>query len=173
MPSELTASTVAKLENRRMALSVDYLLEIAGVFQVPPADLIFDGGNATRLLPVIVHAAMGSWGNQLDMSEDVMPVPAHLTGPNLFAVRQEGDALRGLLPSGSGGFVVIDPDQRELIDESYYAINSDEGVTFFAQFSSSPLSLKPCGNGVENKAILVGTAPFVVLGRVVYVGQSL
>lgn len=53
MSAELTGSTIAKLENSRMALSLDYLTEIAKILQVEVSELLPLGGKGVRLVPVI------------------------------------------------------------------------------------------------------------------------
>lgn len=173
MPSELTASTIAKLETRKMALSADYILEMAGVLQVSPGDLLLDAGGA-RMLPVVGKIAAGNWREAVEMSEESIPVPEHLYGSNLFVLRPEGDSMDRIVPEGAdGGFIVVDPDQRDLIDRKFYVVMNDHGETTFKQFSQNPLALLPCSNNPDCQPIPVGSAPFTVIGRVVYVGQQL
>lgn len=172
MPSDLTASTVAKLENRRMGLSADYLLEIAHVLQVSPAEVLGDPiGGAVRLVPVIAQVNAGNYGDAVGEAAELMPVPVHLKGANLFALRPLGDSMDKIV--ADGGFVVVDPDQRELIDKKFYVLMNEHGETTFKQFCANPLSLLPCSTNGDHVAIPVGSAPFTVIGRVIYAGQNL
>lgn len=173
MSHELTASTIAKLEGRKMALSADYILDMAHVLQVSPSDLLLESGGA-RFLPVVGNIAAGNWREAIEMSEDTIPVPGHLMGANLFVLRPDGDSMDRIVPNGvDGGFIVVDPDQRDLADRKFYVVMNDHGETTFKQFSQNPLALLPCSNNPECQPIPVGSAPFTVLGRVVYVGQEL
>lgn len=172
MPSDLTASTVAKLENGRMALSADYLLEIAKVLRVSPAQILGDAiGGAVRLVPVIAQVNAGNWGEAVGEAEEMLPIPAHLDGANLFALRPLGDSLDKIV--AEGGFVVVDPDQRELVDRKFYVLMNEHNESTVKQFSASPLALLPCSNNPDHKPIPVGSQPFSVIGRVVYAGQNL
>ena len=117
MAHDLTASTIAKLEGRKMALSADYLLDMANVLQVGPTDLLLKTAGA-RVLPVAGRIAAGNWREAVEMSEESIPVPDHLMGANLFVLRPDGDSMDRIVPEGSdGGFVVVDPDQRDLLDQ--------------------------------------------------------
>lgn len=173
MAHELTASTIAKLEGRKMALSADYLLDLAGVLQVSPSDILLKGAGA-RVLPVVGKIAAGNWREAVEMSEESIPVPDHVMGANLFVLRPEGDSMNRIVPEGAdGGFVVVDPDQRDLVDRKYYVVMNEHGECTFKQFSQNPLALLPCSTNPEHQPITIGTAPFTVIGRVVYVGQEL
>lgn len=172
MPSDLTASTVAKLENRRSGLTADYLLEIAHVLQVSPAEVLGDAiGGAVRLVPVIAQVNAGNWGDTVGEAAEMIPVPVHLKGANLFALRPLGDSMD--LIAGEDGFVIVDPDQRELVDGKFYVLMNEHGETTFKKFSANPLALLPCSTNGDHAAIPVGSAPFTVIGRVIYAGQNL
>ncbi|AXU20378.1 hypothetical protein C7W88_17000 [Novosphingobium sp. THN1] len=173
MAADLTASTIAKLEARKMALSADYLLDLANVLQVSPTDLLLNTIPA-RVLPVVGKIAAGNWREAVEMSEESIPVPDNLPGNNLFVLRPDGDSMDRIVPEGAdGGFVVVDPDSRELFDRKFYVVMNEHGECTFKQFSQNPLALLPCSNNPEHQPIPIGTAPFTVIGRVVYVGQEL
>jgi repressor LexA len=173
MANDLTASTIAKLEGRKMALSADYLLDIANVLQVSPGDLLLNGSGA-RMLPVVGKIAAGDWREAVGLSEESIPVPDHLHGANLFVLRQCGDSMDRIVPEGvDGGFIVVDPDQRDLIDRKFYVVMNEHNETTFKQFSQNPLALLPCSNNADCQPIPIGSAPFTVIGRVIYVGQML
>lgn len=178
MPSELTASTVAKLENGRMACSIDYVNELSRVFQVEPADIFHDRKSGARVVPAIVHAALANWREAITEAGETMPIPATLTGDNQFVVKRQGEssAAMGSLFNGSpteGGFLVIDPDQRELEDGRYYAILDQQGQPAYARFRASPLALMPCAEGLDCQPLVICAAPFTVIGRVVYVAREI
>lgn len=172
MRSHLTASTVAKLENRKMALSVDYLLEAADVLGVSPADIIGDDSiEGVRIVPVVGRIAAGNWQEAVSVSGESIAVPAHLAGKRLFALRPLGDSMDRIV--ADGGFIVVDPDDRELRDRKFYAVMNGDGETTFKQFQANPLALLPCSSNPAHGAIPLGEKPFKVIGRVIYAGQDL
>lgn len=174
MRSELTGSAIAKIEKGRIKLSLDYMQEIAGVLGVTPAELLEDGGPSVRMVPVIGMVAAGAWQEAVEMSEDAVPVPSDAGGPRLFALRPSGDSMDKLVPEGAeGGFVIVDPDDRELRNGKLYVMQNGEGETAFKKFCTDPLALLPCSNNPAHKAIPLGSEPFTVIGRVVFVGQEL
>ncbi len=172
MEPESTASTIAKLENRGMGFTLDYVMSIAKALGVPPTDIL-DGGaiQATRLAPVIGRVSAGRWQEAVAMSEETIAIPGHLRGENLFVLRPEGDSMDRIC--SEDGFIVVDPDQRDLIDKKYYVLTNGEHEALFKQFSANPLQLLPCSTNPDHKPIPLGAEPFVVIGRVVYVGQEL
>lgn len=171
MPSELTASTISKLEKSKAALSADYILQIADVLEVEPGEILMEGAGAARVVPVAGRIAAGNWREAVQMSDESMPIPSHIKGKSVFVLRVEGNSMDKIV-QGEGGFVVVDPDQRELIDGKCYVVMNGGGETTFKKFSTSPLALNPCSTDPDHKPIPVGSEPFSVLGRVVYVGQD-
>ena len=72
-----------------------------------------------------------------------------------------------------GGFVVVDPDQTDLIDRKYYVVATGDHATLFKQFRAEPMELVPCSTDRSHSPIRIGSLPFTVIGRVVYVGSEL
>lgn len=172
MRADLTASTISKLENRRMALSLDYLVDIASVLEVPPSEIIQSFGiSGIRTIPVAGRIAAGNWRESVQMSDESISVPQHLAGSSLFALRPFGDSMDRLVQDG--GFIVVDPEDRELRDRKFYAVANGDGETTFKQFSANPMQLLPCSTNPEHQPIPLGSEPFTVIGRVIYVGQDL
>ena len=171
MPADLTSSTIAKLEAGRMALSADYILQLADVFQVEPGDVIAGGGTPVRMLPVIGQVSAGAWMEAVNESDARIPVPAHLTGAKLFALYPEGDSMDRVV--APGGYIVVDPDDRELQNGKLYVLMNQHGETTFKKFSTQPLALLPCSSNDNHAPIPLGQEPFSVVGRVVYSGQEL
>lgn len=174
MASELTGSTIAKLENRSMALSADYIMEMAQVLGCDPSEILGGMGGQARMLPVVGRIAAGNWQEAIETSDESIPVPASLRGPNLFVMRPVGDSMDLIVPDdGDGGFIVVNPDDRDLIDRKFYVVMNDLGECTFKRFSANPLALLPCSSNPTHVPIMIGTAPFTVLGRVIYVGREL
>lgn len=171
MEPQLTGSTIAKLENGRQALSLDYVLEMARVLQCDPADLIVARGALARMVPLIGRVEAGNWREAVEMSLDTVPVPDHVRGSNLFALKATGDSMDRICPDG--GTIIVDPDDRELRDKKFYVIMNGGAEATFKQFCASPMQLLPCSNNPEHKPIPLGSEPFTVIGRVVFAGADL
>lgn len=170
MQNQLTGSTIAKLETGRQALSADYILDIARVLQCDPADILVERRGSARMVPVIGAVQAGNWREAVETAGEFVPVPADLGGPNLFALRAVGDSMNRIVPDG--GTVIVDPDQRELIDKKFYVVMNGEGETTFKQFSANPVALLPCSTNGEHQPIPLGSEPFTVIGRVVFAGHD-
>ncbi len=171
MQADIDPSTLSKLEKRKMALSLDYLLDIASVLEVSPMEII--GGERVgsgRAIPVAGRISAGNWQEAVQMTDEFMSVPGHLAGPNLFILYPRGDSMDMLVREG--GYIVVDPDDRELIDKKYYVVMNGEGETTFKQFSANPMQLLPCSTNPNHKPIPLGSEPFTILARVVHVGQD-
>ncbi|WP_194920612.1 LexA family transcriptional regulator [Novosphingobium sp. NBM11] len=170
---DTTPGTIYKLERRQMGLTVDYLMPISRALGVSPWDLLLAGSSNVRGVPEIGIIAAGNWREAVQMSDDVLMVPAHLRGDNLFALRFTGDSMDLVTFGADSGFVVVDPDQIDLIDGKVYAIMNGSGEATFKRFRNSPLRLEPCSSNPDHQPILLGQEPFSVIGKVVYVGQEL
>ena len=174
LDGETTASTIAKLENRKMSFSLDYLFDLARVLQVQPTDILAGSGTRVRMVPMIGTCPAGEWREAAENTDEFTPVPVHLKGQNLFALRPDGTSMDLIVPSSSeGGFIIVDPDQRELIDGRCYVVTNDQHEVTFKKFSANPLALLPCSSDPEHRPIPIGSSPFTVVGRVVYAGQDL
>lgn len=173
MASELTASTVAKLENSRRALSLDYLNEIADALGVSPMEIIGTGAGV-RYIPIIKQEHAENWRGAAIMNDMKMAIPGHIKGDKLFAIRPDGDSMDRIAPSGDeGGYVVVDPEDRELRDGKYYVVLNNEGEVMFRQFCAEPLSLVPASNNPGHQPITLGESPFQVIGRMIHSGRDL
>jgi repressor LexA len=131
-------------------------------------------GAKARMLPVVGTIAAGNWQEAIELSDESMPVPATLRGANLFVMRPTGDSMDLIVPDdGDGGFIVVNPDERDLIDRKCYVVMNELGECTFKRFSANPLALMPCSSNPTHTPIMIGTQPFTVLGRVIYVGREL
>lgn len=173
MVPESTASTIAKLENRVMGFTLDYVLSAARALGVQPSEIVEEGGiQTTRVLPVIGSISAGSWQEAVVITDEFMPVPSHLKGANLFVLRPDGTSMN-LICTGPTGFVVVDPDQRDLVDGKTYALMNGDGETTWKSFSAGTMQLLPCSTDPAHQPISIGSTPFTVIGRVIYAGQEL
>lgn len=67
-----------------------------------------------------------------------------------------------------GATVVVDPDDRVLFNNRYYVVLNDEGEATFKQFKSDPARLVPCSSNAAHQEIVLGGAPFDVVGRIIW-----
>lgn len=167
--------TVAKLEKGQMALSLDYIRELARILDVSPADIIAEGTVSVRHVPLVGKIAAGNWGEAVRLSDETVPIPSDAGGPRSFALRFEGDSMSNLTGDrgAGGGFGVCDPDQLDLIDGKVYAVMNEAGETTVKRYQMSPAALVPMSDNPNHEPILIGRSPFVVIGRITYAGTML
>lgn len=169
---EVTLGTIAKLETGQMGLTLDYINEIARVLEVSPFDLIVgDRLQPVRFIPLVGEIAAGNWAEAVEISDEVIPVPEYVGGTRAFALRPRGESMNRIVPDG--GFIVVDPDQIELLDGRSYAVRNGNGETTFKTFRANPPRLEPCSTDPRYATIMVGAEPFIVIGRVTYAGSEL
>lgn len=171
MRSGLTASTVAKLERRKMALSADYLLEIANALQVSPIELLDANNNAhASNVPLI------PWGDVkklLDGELEVVAsiaVPARLYTERSFAVEIDNGKASSL---ADRGFMLIDRDRQTLESRGWFFLTCQDGRGCVAQYLPTPPAFRPAARELSDNPVPVGQVPFVVAGRVTFVGNEL
>lgn len=175
MEPPVSIPTIAKLEKREMALSLDYIREFARVLEVPEVDIIALSPISVRHIPLVGSIPAGDWGEAVRLSDETVPIPADAGGPRSFALKFDGDSMSSLTgdQGGGGGFGVCDPDQRDLIDGKVYAVMNEAGETTVKKFQLSPPSLVPMSDNPNHEPILIGRSPFVVIGRITYAGTML
>lgn len=164
---ETTKGTIAKLENRAMALSLDYILGIAKAIGAQPAEIIdANAASNARSVTVIDIACAGNWRDAVTRSDDEVAVPDCVHGPNLFALRATGSGMNLLVPAG--GYVVIDPDDLDLNDGRVYVVADQAGSTTLRRFVASPAALHPVTSDADASPITIGREPFTTIGRAIY-----
>ena len=172
---DLAISTVRKLETRTMGLTLDYILAISQVLEVEPTELIVGSRGRGKHVPLVGRIAAGKWKEAVEDFEQLVPIPDGICGPNAFALRPDGDSMDRLVgeDAGEDSFIVVDPDERDLLDGKAYAVSNSDGETTFKRFRSTPPRLEPCSRNEEHKPIIIGHEPFTIIGRVVYSGRLL
>lgn len=161
-----TKGTVAKLENRAMALSLDYLIGIARVIGVPASEIISPSQGGAREIPLLGAVAAGHWRDVVSDATETVPIPAWLQGNNLFALRVTGDSMDKIVPDG--GIIAVNPDDLDLVGGRVYVVANGHHETTFKRFSASPPRLLPCSNNPEHQPIEIGREPFLTIGRAIW-----
>jgi repressor LexA len=171
MIAELTGSTVAKLENGRQKLTVDYAQDIARVLGVSVTELLGLDDAGVRVVTLVEHIGPSGWQQAVKDSDRSIAVPGTLRGRDIFAVKSTDDSMDLIV--GEGGFVVVDPGDCELISGKVYMVMDGSGTATCRRFRADPLQLEPCSRNPDHAPIRVGSEPFTVVGRVIYSGQEL
>lgn len=168
---EIAVATIAKLETGKMGLTLDYMQAIAQAFNISVFELIPSSGAAFKTVPLVGKIAAGKWLEALQDVELYIPVPENVGGTRAFALRPVGDSMDKIVTEE--GFIVVDPDDLDLVDRKMYAIVNGGGDTTFKQYRANPPRLEPCSSNPEHQPIMLGREPFIVMGRVVFAGTLL
>lgn len=168
---DLSISTISRIESGRIKLSRDWLEKIGAALGVNPIELIADASSQVRLIPVIGRVSAGDWAEAIQSPEGWLPIPANIGGANAFALKPIGDSMDNVV--GEGEFVVVDPDQRDLMPGQAFIILNGQGEATFKRYRADPPRLEPDSSNPEHQPILIGREPFVVLGRVVFAAREL
>jgi repressor LexA len=164
MDDAITPGTLAKLETGRMGLTVDYIIAIAKALQVPE-EAIIKVQRSGLLLPIIGQIAAGQWREAIMEPLGWQGVPPDLrTGVNSFVLFPDGDSMD--LVTGEGGYIVVDPDQKDLLNKRFYSMQNEAGEATFKQFFADPPRLEPCSSNPVHQIIPLGREPIIVIGRV-------
>jgi transcriptional regulator with XRE-family HTH domain len=157
-----------KIETGKTRLSLPWITRISAALGVEPTELI--AGNPSAIscssIPVLDIATAGQWKDASPSATDQLPA---IDPPrDAFAVRFEAGTLNGLLPVG--GYLIVAPHERELLDEKVYLIvvEGAGGLATVRRFRSGspPVFHDICGDGSTGQLPL-GLEPFRVIGRVV------
>jgi SOS-response transcriptional repressor LexA len=124
--------------------------------------------GAIRVVPLIGFASAGSWGEAIAHPLGNRPIAHREIGPKAFAVEIVGDSMDRLLPEG--GWAVVDPDQRGLLNGRVYLIENEDFETTVKQYRSEPARFVPVSNNARHQEMLVDTLNFRIIGRIISYG---
>ena len=170
MLADLTGSTVAKLENGRQKLTVEYAQDIARVLGVSIVELLGLDDAGVRVVALVKDIGPEGWQQAVKDSDQSIAVPGSLRGRDIFAVAASDDSMNLIVREG--GFIVVDPGDCELVNGKVYMIMDGSGRTTCRRFRADPLQMEPCSTNSDHAPIRVGSEPFTVVGRVIYSGQE-
>lgn len=161
-------STIAKLEKRAMGFTLDWMNRLATALDVSLFDLIEAGRSVPQIRMVPIRGAIAAGACREAVEDDLgfAPCPVDVGGPDAYALRVEGDSMNRIVRDG--GVIVLDPRDRDLIDQKVYAVRNGAGEATFKRFVASPPTLEPVSDNDDHKPIALGREPFTVLARVVY-----
>lgn len=129
------------------------------------------GGEPIVLAPILSWVRAGRFSEALmtEDSDDISKVPVQYGRGSLFALRVQGESMNRIAPEGS--HIIIDYEDRELVDGRYYVVSID-GEATFKRIRLNPLRLEPNSNFSEFDSIFPSNG-MTVVGRVVKVIHDL
>lgn len=165
-------SYITKLERGERRLKVDWIHKLAAGLEVQPKDLL---ANTTPEGPDLVYAPLVGWaaaGAPAEVveqqAEEYIPVPYRRA--TVRAVRNIGHSMNRVAPDGA--ILVFDYTDTTLIDRKLYLFRIDGEITFKRfRCTDGPNRLEPDSTLPDYKTIYP-TGPVEVIGRVVYIVQS-
>lgn len=160
-----TKNQLVKLEGGNRRLSDHWAQRLAPFLGVQAYELFMPEGakEPLRFVPLIGDIACGNWREAIEHADG--SVPAVAGGPSVFALRTSGNSMDKLITPG--GYVYVDPDDRDLIEGKVYAVMNSEGETTAKLYRGQPARLIPCSNDASYQETIIGTDQFTVIGRVV------
>lgn len=118
-----------------------------------------------RELPVIGLIAAGNWSEAV--SQPLGQVWTDAGGRNSFALRVDGDSMDQIAPPGA--LIVVDPDDKDLIDGKSYAVMNSASEATFKRFRINPARMEPVSSNTNHRTIVIGRDEFRTVGRAVRV----
>jgi len=163
LPSQSAMSNILKGKRKVSAdeAAVIYrFLGIAGPKPVPTAQHV----------PIIGFGSASSWREAFQMPIGSMTIPPRKAGPKAFAIEIQGDSLDQVVPEG--GYVVVDPEQKELRPGKLYLIQNRECETTVKCYQRDPARFVPMSTNDLHRSILADEVD-VIIGRVCWQGGPL
>ena len=160
-------TTIAKIERSQRKLTADWIMKFSAALEVEATKISDDAAYTnvapTRTVPIIGMVAAGNWREAIQHPEG--HAFAVSGGKQAFGLRVDGDSMDKVVPAG--GIVIIDPEQFDLHEGSYYVVMNGEGDTTFKRYRSNPARLEPCSSNDSHEVMALGRDPFNIVGRVV------
>lgn len=147
-------------------LSVTTLMKLSQASGVPipwlPA-----GSGSVRDVPIISWVEAGKMTQTPSaMGPDVAKtIPIKSNRETLFGLRVSGDSMNLIAPPGST--IIVDHDDRTLIDRKYYVFRLDDSATV-KQYRAAPDRLEPVSSNPEHDTIFPESG-LEVIGRVLHI----
>ena len=123
------------------------------------------------LVPIIGLTSAGNWREAIEMPLGQLPLPRHIASDRSFALEVIGDSMNLLIDDG--GFVVVDPERKELQDGKCYLIQNGDHEATVKCYRKSPARFTPMSDNPDHKEFLAGDSDFVIMGRIVWKGTPL
>ncbi len=121
-----------------------------------------------RVVPVIGITSAGRWREAIEIPVGHMPIPPRIAGKLAFGLEVRGDSMDLLIEDG--GWVLIDPDRKELQPGSCYLISNGDHEATVKMYQRDPARFEPCSRNTEHEGFLMSESDFTVIGKVVWKG---
>lgn len=161
LPSQSAFSNILKGKRRVTAEEARLAYDFLGIKAEP----------SIQMVPVIGITNAGNWREAIHMPRGNVPIPAGKASEQAFALEISGDSMNLLIEDG--GFVVVDPLEKELRDGKCYLIQNSDAEATVKCYRRSPARFEPMSTNPDHQGWLVSEVDFVVLGRVVWKGAPL
>jgi SOS-response transcriptional repressor LexA len=161
LPSQSAFSNILKGKRRVTAEEAKRAYDFLGIRAEP----------SIQVVPVIGITNAGNWREAIQMPLGNVPVPRGKASDDAFALEISGDSMDLLIEDG--GYVVVDPRQKELRDGKCYLIQNHDDEATVKCYRRSPARFEPVSTNPEHKGWLVSEVDFIVLGRIVWKGEPL
>ncbi len=172
----VSQTTLAKVAGLTSQSALSNILKGTRRVTADEADIIYrflgiEAEPSFRVVPVIGITSAGNWREAVEMPVGRMPIPLGIAGERAFGLEVSGDSMNLLIEDG--GWVLIDPDQKELRPGSCYLIANSDYECTVKMYQRSPSRFEPCSSNTEHAAFLVSESDFTVIGKVVWKGGPL
>jgi SOS-response transcriptional repressor LexA len=158
LPSQSAFSNILKGKRKVTAQEAAIINKFLGIEAEPDF----------RVVPVIGITSAGRWREAVEVPVGHMPIPPRIAGKHAFGLEVKGDSMDLLIEDG--GWILIDPDRKELSPGSCYLIANPDGEATVKMYQRSPARFEPCSSNEEHKSFLVSETDFTVIGKVVWKG---
>lgn len=160
LPSQSAFSNIIKGKRRVTAQEARKIYQILQIPTTPAPNILS--------VPIIGITNAGMWREAIRMPLGQMPIPQGVAGPRSFALEVSGDSMDLLIEDG--GFVVIDPDRKELVVGKCYLIANGDHEATVKMYQRDPARFVPCSRNEMHGSFMVADSDFAVLGRIVWKG---
>ncbi len=121
-------------------------------------------GTPIRRIPIAGRITAGDWRAAVEDPQGWLWCESG--GPRTFGLRVEGDSMNLLIEEG--GYIAIDPDDKDLIPGRIYVVMNGDGETTVKRYMENPARLVPMSDNPVHREIRLGAEPVTVIGRVVW-----
>lgn len=163
LPSQSAMSNILKGKRKVTADEAAIIYRFLGIAGPKPV-------ATAHHVPIIGFGSASSWREAVQMPIGSMTIPPRKAGPKAFAIEIQGDSLDKVVDDG--GYVVIDPEQKELRPGKLYLIQNGEHETTVKCYEREPARFVPMSNNPLHKPIPADEVD-VIIGRVCWQGGPL
>jgi len=163
LPSQSAMSNILKGKRRITAEEAAVIYRYLGIAGPKPI-------ATAHNVPIIGFGSASSWREAVLMPLGAMTIPPRKAGPKSFAIEIQGDSLDQIVPDG--GYVVIDPEQKELRPGKLYLIQNGDHDATVKCYERQPARFVPLSSNPVHQPIPASEVD-VIIGRVCWQGSPL